>query len=463
MESEYIINLLKKVKDHIATGNYNPRDHVFYAKDPNYLVVAFCVRSNRRHFLVIEKSSTYKTNGRFELEEMPVYGCYFKILKDPIDLFKVSNDWKYTLKVAGGPNITHSRWSGFLDYVNTYSIKDIDEVYDKLVNAKFHEPYRWFRNIKDSQSSSLKGIFGVKEFRIMRLVNELGTPDAPAVAYLGCNLNSDMYQSLMRDLDNADIINTLHNMVKAEQKAHLMRPYEIFSVYTEVSKYLNQQQLLKYLKFYIKHCQLPAKNDWRRSSYCRVWRPDIYRDYLAIRQRLAPIYDIRKLPVLINNFEGSEYQLTKALEEKHEFVWNFYSDHREELEQEKLRYRQESYSKNVYALAKSFEFESDDYIIKAPQNLNELIDEGKALSHCVGSYTESVSEGREYILFLRKKSDPDKSFFTIDVNTDLKVRQIHGMCNCNVPKELLPIIEKWAEEKKVDVSNTSGIFCALNV
>lgn len=70
----------------------------------------------------------------------------------------------------------------------------------------------------------------------------------------------------------------------------------------------------------------------------------------------------------------------------------------------------------------------------------------KLLNHCVASYKDSISEGKEYILFLRKQNDPDKPYFTIDVTSNKHVRQIHGFNNCNIENDVLrQFVENWGK------------------
>jgi len=124
-------------------------------------------------------------------------------------------------------------------------------------------------------------------------------------------------------------------------------------------------------------------------------------------------------------------------------------------------YRSSKFQYWVVERCNTTHIEDDDYIIIAPKRLVELSAEGRVLSHCVGSYIDSVSQGLEYILFFREKSDPDKPYFTVDVSKDIKVRQIHEKYNCNVPKELMPLFKEWAEKVQVDITNTNGIYGAL--
>lgn len=92
-----------------------------------------------------------------------------------------------------------------------------------------------------------------------------------------------------------------------------------------------------------------------------------------------------------------------------------------------------------------YNYEDDEYIIRLPENLSELSNEGRALHHCVGAYLNSHSIGDTTIMFLRKKNEPDKPFYTIEVSPQKIIRQIHGFGNKwlgNNP-EAIPSVMKW--------------------
>jgi hypothetical protein len=115
----------------------------------------------------------------------------------------------------------------------------------------------------------------------------------------------------------------------------------------------------------------------------------------------------------------------------------------------------------VYPKAKEFELSDETYSVICPEQVTLLLSEGRILHHCVGSYINSVASGNEYILFLRKTSDPDTPFFTVNILPNKKVRQIHGRCNCNLPDEIKPFIKKWADKFGLDISNCNGVYCHL--
>lgn len=77
----------------------------------------------------------------------------------------------------------------------------------------------------------------------------------------------------------------------------------------------------------------------------------------------------------------------------------------QEEHQRKLKERTEK-------LMETYSYSNQEYFIKVPKTVEEIIEEGKKLHHCVGGYAHWHSNGRLDILFLRKKSKPNEPFYT---------------------------------------------------
>lgn len=145
----------------------------------------------------------------------------------------------------------------------------------------------------------------------------------------------------------------------------------------------------------------------------------------------------------------------------HNLILVEFNKHRAQIELLKNQQKQSQYFEEVYPKAKEFEFADEVYQVVAPEIVTSLLEEGHILHHCIGSYIDSVTAGKEYILYLRKVTEPDTPFFTINLLPNGKVRQIHGLCNCNVPKELQPFIDKWAKQFELDIKSCNGIYYHL--
>lgn len=89
----------------------------------------------------------------------------------------------------------------------------------------------------------------------------------------------------------------------------------------------------------------------------------------------------------------------------------------------------------------------DGLFIKLPEMLDELKSEGECLHHCVGTYRDKVARGETIIFFIRKETEPDKPYYTLEWKG--KVVQCRGFKNCAMTPEVkafVNIFEKKMQE-----------------
>ena len=93
-------------------------------------------------------------------------------------------------------------------------------------------------------------------------------------------------------------------------------------------------------------------------------------------------------------------------------------------------------------------WENEEFKVIIPHDISELYEEGRKLSHCVGTYGKTVAEGRSVIAFIRKQSEVDTPLCTIEIRQGAIV-QARGMSNRpaeNIPK-MKGFINAWAKNK----------------
>lgn len=117
--------------------------------------------------------------------------------------------------------------------------------------------------------------------------------------------------------------------------------------------------------------------------------------------------------------------------------------------------------KNIQAYAQvlarfSFEDEETGLCIRPCMNQKELIAEGKALSHCVASYAESVAKRETSIFFIRKMTKKNIPFYTLEYK-DGRIRQDHGKNNKLQTEEVFLFEKKWLEFiKSKEIKKNAG-------
>lgn len=98
-----------------------------------------------------------------------------------------------------------------------------------------------------------------------------------------------------------------------------------------------------------------------------------------------------------------------------------------------------TYSKRLEKLLQ-LEYSENDLLLLIPKSLNEILSEGKILSHCVGSYVDRVAKGDTTIVFVRKSSEPTKPYYTVEYR-DGRVMQFYPYKDQITPDR--PIIESF--------------------
>ena len=118
----------------------------------------------------------------------------------------------------------------------------------------------------------------------------------------------------------------------------------------------------------------------------------------------------------------------------------------EQVEFEKNKADQEKFQKAVEKLEK-FAWSEGEFFIRPAREQMELTAEGKALHHCVGGYIRDMAEGETAIFFLRKVSEPDKPFYTLELQ---KKRVIQCRTEHNASYDRNPdvknFVDMWMEK-----------------
>lgn len=91
----------------------------------------------------------------------------------------------------------------------------------------------------------------------------------------------------------------------------------------------------------------------------------------------------------------------------------------------------------------ALEYSSGKYFIRQPHSMNEIIVEGKTLSHCVGGYARRHAKGALNILFIRKIDDPDTPLYTMELSAEGKIVQVRGLNNCDPTKGAKAFVEEY--------------------
>lgn len=108
--------------------------------------------------------------------------------------------------------------------------------------------------------------------------------------------------------------------------------------------------------------------------------------------------------------------------------------------------REQAYQRRIQELKALYSYETSKYKIIVPESLKAIVEEGRNLHHCVGTYTEKVARGETDILFIRKRGEEDTSYYTMEVKK-LEIVQYRGAYNNlhgnPVPKEIDQFVKQF--------------------
>jgi hypothetical protein len=109
-----------------------------------------------------------------------------------------------------------------------------------------------------------------------------------------------------------------------------------------------------------------------------------------------------------------------------------------------LKYK--NIQKNAKKYEERFKFQTKDLEIVVPSRASDITREGRKQHHCVGAsdiYISNMDSERYFILFLRRRSDPKKPYYTLEVSWDGEIKQFYAAYDRQPDKEK---IEKVLEE-----------------
>ena len=120
-----------------------------------------------------------------------------------------------------------------------------------------------------------------------------------------------------------------------------------------------------------------------------------------------------------------------------------YQTHKAEIDNKAI---EEQYKKH------DFIFEDDNFIVVVPQTTDDFKNEALAMNNCVyNMYMRRVVEGSTNVVFIRKKSNPTKSYITCEVTNNGKIWQFYLANNRSVDRnskenDFRHAYQKWLNE-----------------
>ena len=211
-------------------------------------------------------------------------------------------------------------------------------------------------------------------------------------------------------------------------------------------KYLSPEQLMNYLN--------RQKAETGKTIHALY---ETYEDYLSMAEKLKRdmkdqmVYRPRELK---KRHDGLVEEHRKYLE-----AHNLEADQEKAREEaERMRKKYPGSEEILAQIRPKYEYQGEKYLVTVPENFLEITLEGMALHHCVGNserYFDRILQHETYVFFLRKKEEPEKPFYTLEVEPGGTIRQHRGMCDLEPGiEEIKPFLREWQKKIRRRMSET---------
>lgn len=152
--------------------------------------------------------------------------------------------------------------------------------------------------------------------------------------------------------------------------------------------------------------------------------------YAMRNQEVNDYHDYLQLAAGLGyNLDDDWILYPKNLKERHDQLTEEQNERKAELEKESDDKKDRKLKRTIKRKGWTrYEMETEQLLIRLPKCAHEIRKEGNAQHHCVATYMDRMVAGETCILFIGKKEEQDKSYYTVEVK-DNEVIQVRGKYN----------------------------------
>lgn len=406
------------------------------------------ISSNREHGEVIEKRLT--KNSRLDFREKFYPFGIILVSKNRIEI----QSYGYWLDVKGGEEKLEYRLTNFERFSNNKHIQAHTGYHNSwyhgllsnygymsgaYTNTVFY-PNNWQSKLKNNRDIKYLTLPRIQRQDINRIykyryeieyLQKIGNKRlAKNIMFTGkLPYGKDYYSTVDMTIINKNWLKKNKSLLKNSDKSFNEIMIELYLQKRNIKMIDNIDRLVHYKQLK----KLPNEINLRKFiNYLeeQKFSFDYYLDYIYMLQELeTPLTsDLVIFP--------------KDIRKAHDDLVSVIGKLKRELEEKEYEKRQKSLQK--------YEQEIDEFMFLVPKDLQEIVNEGNALHHCVGGkhYLDNHTKGNTNIIFIRQKDEVEKPYFTLEYKNQ-HVAQVQGKYNREtVPNDLQKAINKWEDKIK---------------
>lgn len=235
----------------------------------------------------------------------------------------------------------------------------------------------------------------------------------------------DLYQKRVKKV--LGLTGEYYNLIR--DKDPTWREYEVTEQCQDVGIRATWEQIQRmaqyarnfaiYMRHSTPHKMLKYIEGLKSEGPCAMRNQEVndYHDYLQLAAGLG------------YNLDDDWILYPKNLKERHDQLTEEQNERKVELEKEADDKKDRKLKRTIKCKGWTrYEMETEELLIRLPECAHEIRKEGNAQHHCVATYMDRMVAGETCILFIRKKEEPDKSYYTVEVRDD-EVIQVRGKYN----------------------------------
>lgn len=121
---------------------------------------------------------------------------------------------------------------------------------------------------------------------------------------------------------------------------------------------------------------------------------------------------------------------------------------------------------NMDAIRERYSYEGEKFCIRVPRGIPDILREGRSLGHCIDTtdrYFDRINQNISYLLFLRRIEDPEKSYYTLEVEPGGTIRQQRTTGNNQNKEEVeeyMPFIREWQQKLRKRITRADKELAA---
>lgn len=201
-------------------------------------------------------------------------------------------------------------------------------------------------------------------------------------------------------------------------------------------------------------------------NYIERQRKESYRGY-SVREVIRQYEDYMDMCQKLKKDTSDEMVFRPSqLRRRHDEAVAEIKEREAEITADEYSKRYPDAEKVLKAVAGKLEYHNDRYIIIVPERNIDIVKEGRELHHCAGSsdrYFDRIAQNETYICFLRRAEEPDKPYYTIEVEPGGTIRQHRGMYDEEPEiEEVKPFLREWQGEIRKRMSREDHELAAAS-